>query len=448
MCGLDDAERASAIDGLEHRRVGDPHHIRIFRIGEHLHVIPAARLDQAIGRQQRPRLARVIRAIQATTLGFDNCIHTLGIGRRHTDTDLAHHRRQPFREALPGVATIERLPDAAALAAAADHPRCALMIPERRIENARIGRIHRQVTGPAEVVDTFQHQLPRRAAVFRAINAALRARLPAITLRGHVHHVRIGWMNAHRGDLPSGGESDIRPGTTLIRAAVHAIAVARTLSADRLFTGADIDHICIRWCNCDGADRAGAKPAVGDVAPVDARIIGAPQPATRVAGEVRQRLRRNARRGSGATPTVWSDAAPLECAERRRIDGDGRGRRRRSRLALRTDSHGGSDGNTGNEQVTKRRDHRRGGESRSRRGQDRPVLNSCRHAAEFQRTYDGSSSEFLLNCCSRNKATRRPRARGITTPLADSCSVHVRGAFDRCALRHPLRHPLRRHRDR
>ena len=56
--------------------------------------------------------------------------------------------RQPLGETRPRVAAIRALPDAAPRTAAAHQPRQSLMVPERRIEDARVRRVHRQVTRP------------------------------------------------------------------------------------------------------------------------------------------------------------------------------------------------------------------------------------------------------------------------------------------------------------
>ena len=319
--GLDHLESPAAVDRLEHRRIHDPHDVGVLRIGGELHVVPAARLDQAILGLPRPALAGIIGAIQAAALGLDDGVDAVGIRRRDADADLAHQRRQPFREARPRVTAVHRLPDTAAIAAAAHHPRRALMIPERGVEDARIAGVHRQVARAGEGVHPLEDERPGRAAVLRAVDAAVGGRLPAVALRRDVEHIRIRRMHAHGRDLPGGAQPDVAPGAPLIGAPVHAVTVARRLPADGLFSGTDVDHIRIRRCDGDRADGSGAEEAVGQIPPVEPRVVGAPEPTARVAGEVGQRLRRNACCGIGTSTAKRTDVAPLQCAEGRGVEG-------------------------------------------------------------------------------------------------------------------------------
>ena len=330
--GLDDAERAPAVDRLEHRRIHDPHHVGVLRVSRDFHVVPAARLDQAILAEARPGLSRVVGAIEATPFRLDDRVHAVRVGRRDADTDLAHQRRQPCREARPAVAAIDGLPDAASVATAADLPRRALVIPEGRVQDARVGGIHREVAGAAERIHALEHQRPGRAAIARPVDATFGGALPAITLRRDVHHVWIGGMHAHGRDLARGAKTDVGPRAALIRAAIDAIAIRGRLPANRLLAHADVDHVRVGWRDGDRADRTTAEVAVGDVAPVDAGVVGAPEPTAGVAREVGQRLRRDAGRCGGPATAPRADVAPLQCAERRGVGGH-RGRRDRRHAA-------------------------------------------------------------------------------------------------------------------
>ena len=152
----------------------------------------------AVLAQQPPRLARVVGAEEPALLGLDDREDAIRVRRRHRDADLAHELRQPFSETRPGVAAVGGLPDAAARAAAAHLPRQALMIPERRVQDARVRRVHRQVARAARCVhamSTCVHVLPPSV---RAEDAALRRALPAIALRGDVHEVGVRRVDAHR----------------------------------------------------------------------------------------------------------------------------------------------------------------------------------------------------------------------------------------------------------
>ena len=243
--GFDCAEGAPGVDRLEHRGIHDPDDVRVLRVGRDLHVVPAARLDQAIARLQRPRPAGIVGPVQPAALGLHDRVHAVRGHRRYADADLAHQRRQALGEPRPAVAAVDGLPDPAALTTAAHHPRRALVIPEGGVEDARIRRVHRQIAGTAEGVQALQHLHPGRAAITRAVDAAIDAALPAIALRGHVHHVRVGGMHAHRRDLSSGAQAHVAPRASLIGAAIDAVAVARRLPADRFLARADIQHVRI-----------------------------------------------------------------------------------------------------------------------------------------------------------------------------------------------------------
>ena len=173
-------------------------------------------------------------------------------------------------------------------------------------------------------------------------------------------------MHANRRDLTRAREPDIGPCAALIRAAIDAVTVARTLSADRLFAGADVHHIRVGCRDGDGTDRPDPEPAVRDIPPVDAGIVRAPQTAAGVAREVGERHRWNAGSRVGATASEWSDVPPLQCAEGRGVDRTRRrGRCGRRRPPLRTDRQRGADSgdqhDVRSEETAVQSGHRRAG---------------------------------------------------------------------------------------
>src|SRR5215207_6640466 len=108
------------------------------------------------------------------------------------------------------------------------------MVPERRIENARVRRIHGQIARATRCVHALEQQRPRLAAIARAIDASVASALPSVTLRGDVHEIRICRMYADGRDLLGGLEAGARPGLAGVRAAIDAVPVRRRLSSHRV----------------------------------------------------------------------------------------------------------------------------------------------------------------------------------------------------------------------
>src|SRR5258707_652498 len=146
-------------------------------------------------------LPAVLTTKELSFVGLLDRISALGFSGRARHADLSHQLWQPFRELRPRIPTVGGLPDPATRSPAAHLPRQPLVIPERRIENARIGRIHRQVTGAARRVETLENQRPRPSAIDGAIDAAVARALPPVALRGDVDDVGIRRMHAHLRDL-------------------------------------------------------------------------------------------------------------------------------------------------------------------------------------------------------------------------------------------------------
>ena len=308
-------EALPAVDRAEDRRVEHVHDVGVLRIGDDFHVVPRPRLDQAVIVEQAPAAAGIVGAVEAPLVGLHDGVDAIGVGRRHGDADLAHELRQPLRQPGPAVAAVGGLPDAAAGAAAADDPRRALVVPERGVEDARVGRIHGEVGGAAGRVLALQHQRPVLAAVDGAVDAAVGRAGPAVTLRGHVDDVRILRVHDDGGDLPRVVEAEVCPGAALIGGPVDAVAERRRLAAHRMLAHTGVDHVRIARRHGERADGAVAQLAVGDVAPADAGVVGAPDAAAGVAGEEGERLSRYAGDGDATAAAFRSRVAPVQRAE-------------------------------------------------------------------------------------------------------------------------------------
>ena len=222
------------------------------------------------------------------------------------------------------------------------------MIPHRRVQNARVRGVHRQVARAAERVLALQQLRPRLAAIRRAVNAAITRALPAITLHRDIHHVGVARVHAHGRDLPRGGEADVGPGAPLIGALVHAVAIRRRLASDRMLSHAHVDHVLVAGRHRDRAHRPRLEEAVGDIAPAVAGVVGAPQAAAGIAGHVRERLRRQSHRRHRSAAAERADVAPRQRRERGRVEcrEPGRGarglgaRNRRGHYGLEKDTAG------------------------------------------------------------------------------------------------------------
>src|SRR6185295_3865296 len=76
-----------------------------------------------------------------------------GIARRDSNADAAHQFRQTVLYFLPGAAAVDRLVNAALLAAAAMRPRFALETPHACVEDVWISRIDLEIGGAVLVID-------------------------------------------------------------------------------------------------------------------------------------------------------------------------------------------------------------------------------------------------------------------------------------------------------
>src|SRR5204862_4388947 len=123
----------------------------------------------------------------------------------------------------PGVAAVGRLVESTARAVRGriDAPGRAARLPHRGVDHARGARLEGEVDR-AGVRVVAEDALPRHAAVFGAIDAALRVRAVRMPERGDVHEIRIGGMDDDAADLLRVGEADVRPRLAGVGRLVHA----------------------------------------------------------------------------------------------------------------------------------------------------------------------------------------------------------------------------------
>src|SRR5262249_20215670 len=130
----------------------------------------------------------------------------------------------PVRQLGPGVAAVGRAVDTAAGTAAGQEMGAALRLPEGGVEDARVGRVHREVDR-AGFVAPEEELLPALAAVLRTIDAALAVRPPGVAERRHVDEVGVLRVDTDAGDVARLGEAEVLPAPAAVGRAVDAVAV-------------------------------------------------------------------------------------------------------------------------------------------------------------------------------------------------------------------------------
>src|SRR5439155_14576123 len=168
-------ERAAAVHRAIHPGVQHVDRLGILGIGVDVGVVPGALPEIALVVGPPPRLAAVVGAEHAARVRIHDSPDPIMV-RGHSYTDLADRALgHPFvaGELFPGVAAVGGLEEPGAGPAARHVPRPAPRLPDRSVENTRIGGVHCEIDG-AGGVGPEQHFLPRLAAVLGPEHAALR----------------------------------------------------------------------------------------------------------------------------------------------------------------------------------------------------------------------------------------------------------------------------------
>ena len=307
------AERAAAVDRTVNAHIERVDRVGILRVGEDVRVIPGALPQDVLIVHLGPVAPAIVGAEQAAVGGLHQRPHALRIGRRDGDADAAEHAaRQPgrVRDLGPGVAAVGALEQPAARSAAIHAPGLAADLPHRRVEHARIARVHRDIHR-ARGVAALQHLLPGGAAIGGAVDAAHFVGPPQVPERRHVDDVGILRMHAHRADVVAVLEADIAPGAAGIHALVDAVAVRR-VAAHAGFAHAGVDDIGVGIGHRQRAHRAGLELAVGDRKPGQPAIGGLEHAAAHRAEVVGVGLRGNAGHRHRAAAAERSDLAEFQ----------------------------------------------------------------------------------------------------------------------------------------
>src|ERR1051326_2016378 len=144
------------------------------------------------------------------------------------------------------------LPEAGLRTAVDQGVRVPLRLPDCRVEDPRIARVHRDVVG-AGALALEQDLVPRVAAVGGAEDTSFGIRPKRMSQCRHVHRVRVFRMNADLADVARVAQTDLLPRATGVGAAVHTIAM-RDVVANTAFARAYINDIRVRLGDCNRPD--------------------------------------------------------------------------------------------------------------------------------------------------------------------------------------------------
>src|SRR6185436_6699343 len=273
-------------------------------------VIPGALAQRPVLVGAGPGRAAVLRAEHAALLGLDDGVEVVGVARRDVDADDAESalgQAGLVRQLGPGVAAVGALPQPRARAATLQAVRGTPHAPERGIEDARIGRVHRQVDGARVAVDEVD-ALPGLAAVLRAVDAAHVVGTEEVAEDRGVDQVRVFRVDADARDDPRVVQAGVLPGAAGVGRLPDAVALGH-VAADGLFAGAGVDHVRISRRDRDGADRA-AEGAVRHVLPGAPPVRGLPDAAAGAAEIVGVALARDAGHRRRPAAAIGADLAP------------------------------------------------------------------------------------------------------------------------------------------
>ena len=278
--GRDLGEGRPAVGRLPHPEVEDVEGVGVLGVGEDVAVVERAVDEVAAARHPLPVPAAVVGPVQPGLFRLDDGPHPLRPGRGNGDADLPLDplgKSRLVRQVLPGVAAVAGLVQAASGAAARHVPEVAVRLPDRRVDDARVVRVHRQVDGPGPVAGE-QDPLPVPAAVARAVHPALVVGAEQVAEGGDVHEVGVVRVDADLADVAGVLQPGMSPAAAAVRAAVHAVAPG-DVEAGRRLPHAGVDDVGVGLGNRQGPDRGGVEVPVGDVLPVGAGVLRLPDPA-------------------------------------------------------------------------------------------------------------------------------------------------------------------------
>ena len=218
----------------------------------------------------------------------------------------------PRRQLLPVGAAVGRFVEPAArpVRRRIDAPRRTARVPQRRVDGLRRRRIEGEIDR-ADVVALEQHLLPGRAAVARAIDAAIRVGAVDMTERGDEDDVGV--LRDRRARVPICRVLS-RPMCVQrlsgVGGLVHPVAV-RDLRSHVGLAGADVDDVGIGRRDANRADR-GDRLRVEDRDPGAAGVRRLPDAAADRSEVERVRLSRHAADAVDASAAKRPDHPPAQ----------------------------------------------------------------------------------------------------------------------------------------
>ena len=235
----------------------------------------------------------------------------MGGGNRNANfADESFGEARFIRNLLPTITAISRFVKAAVGSAARQFPEIAIGLPYRRVQNAGVIRIHRQINC-ARFFAPKQNIFPSCSAVFRAKDAALFVRPKSVTECRHIDQIGVLRMNANFADMTGFLQADVCPSFTAIGRLVHPITVG-DIEADGSFACAGVDNVWIGIRHCDCPYGSTIEKSVRNIFPVRSGIVSFPD-TTGTCAKVEHRQFCRMSRHSNNTPASWgTDTAPFE----------------------------------------------------------------------------------------------------------------------------------------
>ena len=305
-------QRFAAIGRAHEAEVEDVERVAVDRVRLQALEVEGALPDVAVAVDERPGPAPVVGPVQPSALGLEVRPHPVRVRAGHGDRDLAEHAGREARVArdlAPGVAAVGGLEDPRPLAAAPQAPRLAVHLPERRVQDVRIARVHDQVDRPGVFV-AEEDLLPSSAPVAGPEDTALGVGPEGMAERRHVRAVGVGGMDADARDGVGVGEPEVPPTLPAVVRTVDAVAL-EDVGAQLHLAHADVDDVGVRRGHRDRAHRGAADLAIGHGGPGGSAVGGLEEPSPRRAEVVLERPVGVARHRDRASAPVRADRAPL-----------------------------------------------------------------------------------------------------------------------------------------